>query len=160
MGREHHLQVAIAIATSESQMPGPSSDCEGGTCKKISLRRQFGVVMALALVGAACTTSVEPRTASTEVPSQAVPALSSEAEADLRVALTADFSGLYGEPAPSGRMIDIELVAQRSEIELVDAGATEVWTYNGTVPGPQIDVPLGDTVWATLRNDLSNTTKR
>ena len=65
----------------------------------------------------------------------------------------------YAAPiTPSGRVVEVSLVAARSTASIVDGTETEVWAYNGTVPGPEIRVELGDTVRVELRNELPQPT--
>ncbi len=73
--------------------------------------------------------------------------------------LEQEFAGAYPATiAQSGALVEVELRAQAGVADLVDAGPTDVWTYNGQVPGPEIRVRLGDTIRATLVNDLSEST--
>lgn len=60
--------------------------------------------------------------------------------------------------APSGQVVELSLVAAPSTVSIVEGIETEVWAYNGTVPGPEIRVELGDTVRVELRNELPHTT--
>jgi len=46
------------------------------------------------------------------------------------------------------------LTAKESTLHLDDKTMRTVWTYNGTVPGPQLRVKQGETVKITLKNDL------
>lgn len=70
-----------------------------------------------------------------------------------------EFIGAYPlEIASNGTVVEVELRAQAAVVDLVDVGPTEVWTYNGQVPGPEIRVGLGDTIRAMLVNDLSEPT--
>jgi nitrite reductase (NO-forming) len=56
------------------------------------------------------------------------------------------------EGAGSGRAVEVHLVAEETEQEIADGVRYQVWTYNGTAPGPVIRVKLGDTVRFTLEN--------
>lgn len=67
----------------------------------------------------------------------------------------ADFVAPYGQdPLPSGTLHEISLVAAVGTTQLDDDASTEVWSFNGTVPGPEIRIRLGDTVRVTVQNDL------
>lgn len=46
------------------------------------------------------------------------------------------------------------LTAQASHLEVQDGKTLSVWTFNNSVPGPQIRVKQGDTVKVTLKNSL------
>lgn len=46
------------------------------------------------------------------------------------------------------------LTAQESELQIAADISMPVWTYNGTVPGPEIRVAQGDFVQVELRNEL------
>ncbi len=48
-----------------------------------------------------------------------------------------------------------ELTAQAVQWETAPGVVKEAWTYNGTVPGPQIRVTEGETVRVILRNELT-----
>lgn len=72
-----------------------------------------------------------------------------------RSELEAEFDGAYpAGPEGGGDTIEIELTASETTIDLVDGGATTVWAYNGTVPGPAIRAALGDTLRVTVHNEL------
>src|SRR5687767_11969409 len=47
-----------------------------------------------------------------------------------------------------------ELVAKEVEVELQPGTTVKAWTYNGTMPGPEIRVTEGDLVRVTLKNEL------
>ncbi len=63
-----------------------------------------------------------------------------------------------GDAAGSWPIVEIELVAALSQLELVPGVRTEVWTYNGQVPGPVLEFREGDRVRVHFRNDLPETT--
>jgi FtsP/CotA-like multicopper oxidase with cupredoxin domain len=49
---------------------------------------------------------------------------------------------------------EFKLVAQETNWQLTPEQIFEAWTYNGTVPGPEIRVNEGDLVRVTLKNEL------
>jgi FtsP/CotA-like multicopper oxidase with cupredoxin domain len=51
-----------------------------------------------------------------------------------------------------------ELVAQEVAVELQPGTTVTAWTYNGTMPGPEIRVTEGDLVRVTLKNELPTAT--
>ncbi len=57
-----------------------------------------------------------------------------------------------GIPAPRARMVT--LVAERGRLTIRRGQTVPVWTFNGTVPGPEIHVYQGDRVRVTLVNHL------
>lgn len=46
------------------------------------------------------------------------------------------------------------LTAKESMLHLDDQTMKTAWTYNGTVPGPQLRVKQGETISVTLKNEL------
>ena len=53
----------------------------------------------------------------------------------------------------TGAVIEVELVARETTQTIAEGVDYQVWTFNGTAPGPVIRVKLGDTVRFTLRNE-------
>ncbi|HEX9123531.1 MAG TPA: multicopper oxidase domain-containing protein [Actinomycetota bacterium] len=53
----------------------------------------------------------------------------------------------------TGNVVEVNLVAQNTVQEIAPGVKYQVWTFNGTAPGPVIRVHLGDTVRFTLTND-------
>jgi FtsP/CotA-like multicopper oxidase with cupredoxin domain len=60
--------------------------------------------------------------------------------------------------AGSGEVIDVDIVAAPTRVDLVSGGDTGVWAHNGSVPGPELRITLGDALRVTFRNDLSEPT--
>lgn len=60
------------------------------------------------------------------------------------------------DDAPS--VVHISLRAQVSSVKFGDAPATEVWAYNGTVPGPLIEANVGDRLIVDFQNELPEAT--
>ena len=78
---------------------------------------------------------------------------------DASAALTAEFGEAYARTADfTGRTVEIDLVAAPTEIDIVPNGPTDAWAFNGTVPGPELRVGVGDTVRVNLRNELPEPT--
>ena len=75
------------------------------------------------------------------------PAISSSAEAAARHAAT---------PAP--RTVELTLTAAAQRLSLVPGVASDVYAYNGTVPGPTLELREGDRVVIHFRNDLPEET--
>lgn len=57
------------------------------------------------------------------------------------------------EPAASGRVRDVELVARDQRVELAKGVSLDAWTYNGTLPGPIIRATEGDLLRVHFRNE-------
>ena len=55
---------------------------------------------------------------------------------------------------PRPRTVEVALAAGTARLELVPGAATEVFAYNGTVPGPVLEFREGDHVVVHFRNDL------
>jgi nitrite reductase (NO-forming) len=53
----------------------------------------------------------------------------------------------------SGTIVPVDLTATETTQTLADGVDYQVWTFNGTTPGPVIRVQLGDTIRFTLTND-------
>ncbi len=53
----------------------------------------------------------------------------------------------------TGNIVEVDLVAGETTQTLADGVDYQVWTFNGTAPGPVIRVKLGDTVRFTLTNE-------
>lgn len=76
-----------------------------------------------------------------------------------RAAVLADFAGAYPlSLSASGEIREFDLVAAPTTLALADGMDVEAWAYNGTVPGPEIRVELGDTVVVNLDNQLPQAT--
>ena len=69
------------------------------------------------------------------------------------VATRAPLDPAYPSHAIStGNAIDVELTAAESEVDIVPGRSTQVWAFNGTVPGPALRVRLGDTLRQVVRD--------
>ena len=76
-----------------------------------------------------------------------------------RDANTALASPGYIEPvAPTGKVHEYRLVAAPTPQSLSEGTETNLWTYNGATPGPEIRITHGDTVRVTLENNLDEST--
>jgi FtsP/CotA-like multicopper oxidase with cupredoxin domain len=63
-------------------------------------------------------------------------------------------SGGQTSPLPGGSVRTFDLTATPTSIHLDQRTTTDAWTYNGTVPGPELRVRQGDLVRVTLHNQL------
>lgn len=59
---------------------------------------------------------------------------------------------------PDPRTIEIDLVARETELSMVPAGPTRLWTYNDSLPGPLIEARVGDRLIVHFRNELPEST--
>ena len=56
---------------------------------------------------------------------------------------------------PGAETHEVDLVAGITEVSLNDAGITaRAFTFNGTLPGPQITMRVGDTAIIHFKNEL------
>lgn len=51
-----------------------------------------------------------------------------------------------------GEVVEVTLEATRAQMEIAPGDVREVWTFNGSIPGPTLRVTQGDTVRFTLIN--------
>ncbi|MBA3503977.1 MAG: multicopper oxidase family protein, partial [Deltaproteobacteria bacterium] len=73
--------------------------------------------------------------------------------------LVDEFAHAYPEKATAdGKLVEHEIVAAETEVELIDGKRLRVWAYNGTVPGPTLRVRLGDTLRVKFTNKLPQET--
>jgi nitrite reductase (NO-forming) len=56
-----------------------------------------------------------------------------------------------------GKVHDIDLIVQEKLMTVAAGYVQQVWTFNGSVPGPVIRVRVGDTVRIHLKNPATNT---
>lgn len=70
-----------------------------------------------------------------------------------------EFGTAYTEDVDkSGDLVELDLEASEGEIEIFDGYKTKVWNYNGSVPGPEIRIKLGDTLKVNFKNNLPDET--
>lgn len=58
----------------------------------------------------------------------------------------------------TARTVEVTIIAAPARIGIVPGGATDVYAYNGTVPGPTLEAREGDRVIVHFRNDLPEAT--
>ncbi|MFZ5893791.1 MAG: multicopper oxidase family protein [Myxococcota bacterium] len=59
---------------------------------------------------------------------------------------------------PSDTVVEVQLEAKETDVELAQGRRVRMWTYNGVLPGPRIEARVGDTVRVHFRNSLSEAT--
>jgi FtsP/CotA-like multicopper oxidase with cupredoxin domain len=59
-------------------------------------------------------------------------------------------------PAPN--IVEVELEARITDMELIPGKPTPVWTYNGSLPGPFIRAKVGDQIIVRFKNSLPEAT--
>ena len=59
---------------------------------------------------------------------------------------------------PDPDVLEVSLTATIGQAEFLPGHSTEVWTYNGTVPGPTLDTEVGTRVVVHFTNDLPEPT--
>jgi len=60
----------------------------------------------------------------------------------------------FGQPTAPPRTVELTLTAAATHLSLVPGVTTEVYAYNGTVPGPTLEFREGDRVIVHFRNNL------
>src|SRR5262245_7682548 len=55
-------------------------------------------------------------------------------------------------------VVELDLTAAPAKVEMVPGKPTTAWAYNGTVPGPTIELREGDQVTIHFHNKLTQTT--
>ena len=85
--------------------------------------------------------------------------ISQKEERDLKKKAKQEFYGAYKKDIEkSGKVVEMDMIAAPSEIEIFDGYKTKVWAYNGRVPGPEIRIRLGDTLKINFKNKLPQET--
>jgi FtsP/CotA-like multicopper oxidase with cupredoxin domain len=59
---------------------------------------------------------------------------------------------------PDPAIVEVTLRASLGEVEYLPGKRTQVWTYNGSVPGPTLEAQVGDLVIVHFTNDLPEAT--
>ena len=62
------------------------------------------------------------------------------------------------EPRRRSRTVEVTLTATPARLSLIPGGQTDVFAYNGRVPGPTLEAYEGDTVLVHFRNQLAEST--
>ena len=72
-----------------------------------------------------------------------------------KIAFADEFAGAYSELSEqNGTIQEVDIIADESVLEIFEGHLTAVWTYNGTVPGPEIRIQKGDTLRIHFTNNL------
>src|SRR5690554_3002257 len=66
------------------------------------------------------------------------------------------FNAIAPAPVKNGEIVHYTLEAKLAKLEVAPGDVKEVWTFNGSVPGPTLRVNQGDTVRFTLVNKDPN----
>jgi FtsP/CotA-like multicopper oxidase with cupredoxin domain len=59
---------------------------------------------------------------------------------------------------PDGRIVEIDLTARVSDVEIAPGRHVRAWTYDGVLPGPLIRARVGDRLIVHLKNELPEPT--
>jgi FtsP/CotA-like multicopper oxidase with cupredoxin domain len=59
---------------------------------------------------------------------------------------------------PDPNIVEVELTAAPMTVDWTEGGSTEVWAYNGQIPGPLIQARVGDTLRIHFTNNLDGKT--
>jgi FtsP/CotA-like multicopper oxidase with cupredoxin domain len=60
--------------------------------------------------------------------------------------------------SPDPRVVELELTAAPAQLEFIAGHPTEVWAFNGQVPGPTIEANVGDEIVVHFHNRLPEAT--
>ncbi len=71
---------------------------------------------------------------------------------------TSPRAAVHRNPSREPNTVEVELVASAARLPLVPGTTTEVYAYNGRVPGPTLEAREGDRVVIRFRNDLPEAT--
>ncbi|PLX24507.1 copper oxidase [Candidatus Parcubacteria bacterium] len=70
-----------------------------------------------------------------------------------------EFNNSYlSEIEPNGTIIEYDIVAAPSKLNFLGDTETNVWSYNGQIPGPVLRAELGDTIKVNFTNNLPQET--
>ena len=108
-----------------------------------------GLLVIVSMIATACATLIKPPTAAqgaAPTPTVDVPVAAHPKHTTFDPVLP---------PASSSPVKEITLHVKDTISEVAPDVPVDVWTYDGTVPGPILHVNLGDTVKFTLVNDAS-----
>jgi len=73
--------------------------------------------------------------------------------------LARELKGAFPERAsPTGTVRTFDIEAREAELALIDGGKLRVWAYNGSVPGPELRIRLGETLRVRFTNRLPQPT--
>jgi len=73
--------------------------------------------------------------------------------------LARELKGAFPErAAPTGTVRTFDIEAREAELALIDGGKLRVWAYNGSVPGPELRIRLGETLRVRFTNRLPQPT--
>jgi FtsP/CotA-like multicopper oxidase with cupredoxin domain len=106
-----------------------------------------------ALATSACSDNGEQLTVPDAAPPQGALAVDAPEGWDDQLALAAAV-----DLNPDPKIVEIELEARITNIELVPGTQTPVWTYNGSLPGPLIRAQVGDRLIVHFTNSLPEAT--
>jgi nitrite reductase (NO-forming) len=120
------------------------------------------ILVALALIAAACSDSEEEE--ATAAPATQPTATAGPSDASITTASTITETALLRTPpdvpAPITRkeaaLVKIELETIEKTMTLAEGVEYQFWTFNGSVPGPLLRVRQGDTIELTLKNNASS----
>lgn len=80
-------------------------------------------------------------------------------QSEVKESLIEEFNNAYSEGVDqTGEVVEYRIVAEESEVEILPGVKTKVFAYNGIVPGPELDIQLGDTLRVEFINNLPQST--
>lgn len=123
-----------------------------GWCS-VAGHRQMGMTLDVVAIGAAPTAAGVDHDGEHASPSAS--AGSAREHLDLKAAPGDDFTAHPAElpPAPEGEVHEVTLTVGETAAEVAPGVEQELWTFNGTAPGPTLRGKVGDVFEVTLVND-------
>lgn len=79
---------------------------------------------------------------------------------EIKESLLEEFDNAYVKniPKKTGEIKEFNITASVSYVEIMPGKKVEVWSYNGIVPGPKLEVNLGDKIKVNFKNELPQET--
>lgn len=100
-----------------------------------------------------CTALLASSLTTVALAAPSVPVVKQNAvQVDRTVPIAISFDAKAPIQAEQGKVVNFTLEAKRAKIEISPGEFKEVWTFNGSVPGPTLRVNQGDTVHFTMVN--------
>jgi FtsP/CotA-like multicopper oxidase with cupredoxin domain len=137
------------------------SELEPGTYEiycTIPGHTESGMTAQLTIGGSSEGAATDTATHADHTPTEAEGAARDQAMIDSVLAFPAETAGIGNQPLEPEVLPDgtkrFELTASVVDWEVRPGEVVQAWAYNGTVPGPRIDLAVGDKVEVEITNDL------
>lgn len=116
----------------------------GGKNMKLMLLKRFIVIGSLAILATGCTNAIK---------NNAMEGMDHSNTNNPTSAGSSPVKFTSSTPVVNGK--EFTITAQESNLEVSKGKILPVWTFNNSVPGPQIRVKVGDNVKINLKNELN-----